>query len=44
MFWDHIMFDYDDFRDLTVQGGTAGEEPAYSFEADVLQLFFSFWF
>ena len=43
--WDHILFDYEDFRDLrvpaTVQPGT---EPLYSFSADVLQLFVSVWF
>jgi hypothetical protein len=40
---DHIMFSYDDFRDLS-GGGVAGSEPLYSFDADVIQLFFSFWF
>jgi hypothetical protein len=44
IYWDHIMFDYDNFRDLSGDGGVPGEEPTYSFEADVLQLFFSFWF
>ncbi len=40
---DHIMFDYDDFRDLT-KSGSVGNEPLYSFEADVLRIFASFWF
>ena len=40
---DHIFFDYDDFRDLT-KSGTAGNEPLYSFEADVIRAFASFWF
>jgi len=40
---DHIEFDYDDFRDLT-KSGTVGNEPRYSFEADVIRAFASFWF
>ena len=40
---DHIMFEYDDFRDLT-KSGSAGNEPLYSFEADVIRAFASFWF
>ncbi len=40
---DHIMFDYDDFRDLT-KSGAAGSEPLYSFDADVIRAFASFWF
>ncbi|MCP4490865.1 MAG: DUF3570 domain-containing protein [Gammaproteobacteria bacterium] len=40
---DHILFDYDDFRDLT-SSGSLGNEPLYSFEADVLRIFASFWF
>ncbi len=40
---DHVMFDYDDFRDVT-KSGSVGNEPLYSFEADVLRIFASFWF
>lgn len=42
--WDHIMFDYDDFHDLRITGVLPGDEPLYSFDADVLQLFVSIWF
>jgi hypothetical protein len=42
--WDHIFFDYEDFRDIRVTGVTPGTEPLYSFEADVIQLFASIWF
>ena len=42
--WDHIFFDYSDFRDIRVGGVAAGTEPLYSFQADVLQLFVSIWF
>ncbi len=42
--WDHIFFDYEDFRDIRVGGLAPGTEPAYSFEADVMQLFVSIWF
>ncbi len=44
LFWDRIRFDYDNFRDLRVSGVTPGEEPLYGFDADVIQLFVSFWF
>ncbi len=40
---DHMFFDYDNFRNLT-KTGTAGSEPLYSFEADVVRAFASFWF
>ena len=41
---DHMMFEYEDFRDLRVAGVPPGTEPFYSFDANVLQLFVSFWF
>jgi hypothetical protein len=41
--YDHITFDYDDFRDLTQNSGVPGAEPLYGFDADVLQIFVSFW-
>lgn len=44
LFYDHISFDYEDFRDLRQQRAVPGEEPTYGFDADVLQLFVSFWF
>lgn len=46
--YDHIMFDYDNFRDVRVSmadpGVTPGTEPLYSFDADIIQLYVSFWF
>lgn len=41
--YDRIDFSYDDFRDITA-GGAPGEEPVYSFAANVFQVFVSFWF
>src|SRR5690606_31840172 len=41
--YDRITFEYADFRDVT-RGGTPGEEPMYGFDADVVQVFMSFWF
>ena len=41
---DHLQFDYEDFRDLRVTGLPAGQEPLYSFDANVVQAFVSFWF
>ncbi|HET8690596.1 MAG TPA: DUF3570 domain-containing protein [Steroidobacteraceae bacterium] len=42
--YDHMLFDYDDFRDLRVTGVAPGTEPLYSFGADVIRLYFSGWF
>jgi hypothetical protein len=43
--FDHMLFDYEDFKDLSgTPTGIAGSEPLYSFEADVFQVFVSFWF
>jgi hypothetical protein len=41
--YDHINYDYEDFRDLRVTGAPTGEEPLFGFDADVIQLFVSFW-
>jgi len=43
LFYDHILYDYKDFRDVR-EGGTPGTEPAYSYDAGVIRLFFSGWF
>jgi hypothetical protein len=40
---DLLTVDYHEFRDLTA-GAPVGEEPLYSLDADVVQLFFSFWY
>lgn len=46
--YDHMMIDYDDFRDATMtnlaRGIGPGAEPLYSLDADILQLFVSVWF
>lgn len=41
--WARINFSYDDFRNI-LNGGPVGEEPLYSFDADVVQFYFSFWY
>lgn len=43
LFMDYYAFSYDDFRDLRA-GGVPGTEPAYDFNATVLQFFVSLWF
>ena len=43
LYYDHIFYDYDDFRDVT-EGSAPGTEPLFNFPADVLQLFISIWF
>lgn len=42
--YDWITFDYLNFRDLRTSGVPPGDEPYYSFDADVVQVFMSFWF
>jgi len=45
-FYDHMLFDYQDFRDLrpgVATGFAPGTEPLYEFDADVIQVFVSFW-
>ena len=43
--YDRISFDYDNFTDLTKRGNNAlGDEPLYSFDADVIRLFLSVWY
>ncbi len=42
--YDLIRFNYDDFRDLRPTGLTPGTEPTYTFDANVIRLFFSGWF
>jgi hypothetical protein len=41
--WDRINYEYDNFRDLTVVT-TAGEEPLYTLEADIIRIFYSAYF
>lgn len=41
--WDHIQFDYKNFRDPTAEGGV-GAEPFYNFSANVVRLFYSVYF
>ncbi|MDX1404848.1 MAG: DUF3570 domain-containing protein [Woeseiaceae bacterium] len=41
--YDHLMIDYDEFRDIST-GALLGDEPLYHLDANVFQLFFSFWY
>jgi hypothetical protein len=41
--YDYIRFDYENFRDLT-RGGVVGEEPFYSFSANVIKAYLSIWY
>jgi hypothetical protein len=40
---DLLTVDYHEFRDLT-SGALVGEEPLYALDADIIQLYFSFWY
>ena len=42
--YDHIQFNYLDFRDATQKSYAAGTEPLYQFSANIMQLFLSVWF
>lgn len=46
LYWDRMQFDYEDFRDARVSPNdfSPGQEPLYSLTADVIRLYFSFWF
>lgn len=46
-YYDRMNFDYDNFTDITTSNNGAvavGEEPAYSFDADVFRLYLSIWY
>ncbi len=47
-YWDYIQFDYNNFRDARPSTEAVppalGQEPLYSFDANVIRLFFSFWY
>ena len=40
---DMLMVDYEDFSDLRA-GAPIGEEPLYELDANVIQVFVSFWY
>ncbi|MEO1582283.1 MAG: DUF3570 domain-containing protein [Pseudomonadota bacterium] len=44
LFWDRMLIDYENFRDLRDTAALPGEERLFSLEADVVQLFISFWY
>ncbi len=42
--FDHMIFDYQDFRDASIQGIEIGTEPLYSFSSNVIQIYLSIWY
>lgn len=46
LYWDHIQLDYSNFRDVldVTEDTIVGNEPLYSFNANVIRFFFSFWY
>lgn len=44
LLYDHMIFVYDDFRDVTKAGYVPGTEPLYDFNADVTRLFVTIWY
>ena len=41
--FDHLMIDYSEFRDIST-GAAFGAEPLYHLDANIMQLFLSFWY
>ena len=41
--YDHLVVDYDEFRNAST-GAVLGEEPLYQLKANIIQVFFSFWY
>lgn len=41
--YDHLMVDYEEFSNIST-GAPLGSEPLYSLEANIMQLFVSFWY
>ncbi len=41
--YDYLVVDYDEFRNVST-GAVLGEEPLYQLKANILQVFFSFWY
>ena len=41
--FDHLLVDYSEFRDIST-GAALGDEPLYQLDANIYQLFFSFWY
>lgn len=44
LYFSHIIFNYDNFRDIRQSSYAAGSEPEYSFSANVIRMYLSFWF
>lgn len=44
LYYNYMMYDYKDYRNTTVTGVPAGDEPLYNFSANVFRVFASFWF
>jgi len=44
LLWDHIKFNFDNYRDATVKNVTPGTEPEYSYDADVLRFLLTVWY
>jgi hypothetical protein len=42
--WDHIRFNYKNFRNVTVTNAEVGLEPLYQLDANVIRAFFSLYF
>lgn len=44
LMWDHIKFDFDNFRDASLSNVTPGTESTYSYDADVLRALLTVWY
>lgn len=44
LYWDYFDFNYDNFRNVLDTEATPGEEPLYSFDANVIRFYWSIWY
>lgn len=44
LYWDRMQVDYEDFTDIRVKDVAPGEEPLYSFDADIIRFFLTVWY
>jgi hypothetical protein len=44
LYWDRMQVDYEDFTDIRVKYTAPGDEPLYSFDADIIRFFMTVWY
>jgi hypothetical protein len=44
LYWDRMQVDYENFTDITIKDVAPGNEPLYSFDADIVRFFLTVWY